>query len=349
MSSDEQATAAMAGDQPGGETPRRSTTKRNLIVLIVAIVVLNVVAIIVAPPFPRDGHPGDACAYPVCYINGTLELPAPHTVWAPEGAEPAGSGLIVFAPSLSSTLVTLFIVSVGILIVGGLAARLKAPVPGFIQNFTEWSYESLANFGTGLAGAAAKPYLPIFIGAFVLILISNWSGLLPIVGRVEFLRAPTSDVNVTLGFALVAWLFFEAEGFRKLGIGGYLSKFLPLYEFKKGISAGAIALFVGLTELLLEFVKPLTLSMRLFGNIFGGEVALGVFSALFLAFIFPVALYSLEVVLNLVQALIFSVLTLIFTVLAIESHHHEEGEIGEETVEAIHEGMHGEPQPAAAH
>jgi len=341
--------AATGADASVPEGRKPSSPWRKVGILALAIVVLNVVAIIVAPPFPKDGQPGDACTYPVCYINGTLELPAPHTVWAPEGAPPPGNGLIVFYPSLSSTLVTLFIISLGILIVGGLAARLKAPVPGFVQNFTEWAVDSLSSFGTGLAGIAARPYLPIFIGAFVLILISNWSGLVPIVGKVEFLRAPTSDVNITLGFALVAFLFFEFQGFRQLGVGGYLGKFFPFYEFKKGVASGIIALFVGLIELMLEFVKPITLSMRLFGNIFGGEVALGVFSALFAAFLIPVMLYSLEVMLNFVQALIFSVLTLIFTALAIESHQHEEGHVGEETVEAFHEGMHGEPQPAAAH
>ena len=61
---------------------------------------------------------------------------------------------------------------------------------------------------------------------------------------------------------------------------GYLGKFFPFYEFKNGIGAGLIALFVGLIELMLEFVKPVTLSMRLFGNIYGGEVALGVITAL---------------------------------------------------------------------
>ena len=89
------------------------------------------------------------------------------------------------------------------------------------------------------------------------------------------------------------------------------------------MAAGAIALFVGLVELMLEFVKPVTLSMRLFGNIYGGEVALGVITALTIAFI-PVALLGLEVMLNAIQALIFSVLTLIFITLAIESHEHEE-------------------------
>ena len=82
-------------------------------------------------------------------------------------------------------------------------------------------------------------------------------------------------------------------------------------------------MFVGLIELMLEFVKPLTLSMRLFGNIYGGEVALGVILALTIAFV-PVALYGLEVMLNAVQALIFSVLTLMFILAAIEGHHDDD-------------------------
>jgi F-type H+-transporting ATPase subunit a len=131
--------------------------------------------------------------------------------------------------------------------------------------------------------------------------------------------------------ALVAFLIFQGEGFRKLGVGGYLGKFFPLYEFKHGIGAGVIALFVGLIELLLEFVKPVTLSMRLFGNIYGGEVALGVMTTL-TVLIFPVALLGLELLLNAIQALIFSILTLLFITLAIESHHEEEGQIAEEAI-----------------
>ena len=131
---------------------------------------------------------------------------------------------------------------------------------------------------------------------------------------------------------------------RNLGLGNYLGEFFPLREFKQGVGAGIIALFVGLIELMLEFVKPLTLSMRLFGNIYGGEVALGVITALTIAFI-PVALLGLEVMLNAIQALIFSVLTLIFITLAIESHEHEEGHIGEEAVDAI-DGEGRQLQPA---
>jgi len=87
--------------------------------------------------------------------------------------------------------------------------------------------------------------------------------------------------------------------------------------------------------------------MRLFGNIYGGEVALAAVSALFLV-VLPVAMYGLEVILNFVQALIFSVLTLIFTLLAIESHEHEEGELVDEGIEALHESQAG-PAASPAH
>jgi F-type H+-transporting ATPase subunit a len=208
----------------------------------------------------------------------------------------------------------------------------------------EWFYEFLSDFGLGLAGAAAKPYIPLFIAFFLLIVFSNWIGLVPPVGRVELLRAPSSDVNITLGLALVSFLFFEFEGFRKLGVRGYLGKFFPIYEFRNGIGAGLIAMFVGIVELMLEFVKPVTLSMRLFGNIYGGEVALGVITALTLTII-PVALFGLELMLNAIQALIFSVLTLMFIVLAIESHHDEEGHVAEEAIDAI-DGEERQLQPA---
>ncbi len=304
--------------------------------IIGAVIVLNIAAVILVPPFPKGGAPGDACTFPVCYINGTLEFPAPHVVWAPPGSTaPGATELITFYPSISSTILTMWIVMAVVIIGAVLMTRGSSLVPRRGQNIFEFFYEFLSDFGLGIAGPAAKPYIPLFAAFFLLILFCNWSGLVPPVGRIEELRAPTSDVNVTLGLALVSFSYFEFEGFRRLGVRGYLGKFFPLYEFKNGIAAGGIALFVGLVELMLEFVKPVTLSMRLFGNIYGGEVALGVITSLTLALI-PVGLLGLEVMLNAIQALIFSILTLMFIVLAIESHGHEEGEVAEEAVEAAH-------------
>ena len=207
-------------------------------------------------------------------------------------------------------------------------------IPAAPRTSSSGSTNSSSDFGLGIAGPPREPYIPLFVAFFLLILFSNWSGLIPPVGRVEELRAPTSDVNITLGLALVSFIYFEFQGFRRLGVRGYLGKFFPLYEFKNGIAAGGIAMFVGLVELMLEFVKPMTLSMRLFGNIYGGEVALGVITALTIAII-PVGLLGLEVMLNAIQALIFSILTLMFIVLAIESHDHEEGHVAEEAIDAI--------------
>ena len=134
----------------------------------------------------------------------------------------------------------------------------------------------------------------------------------------------------------MAFCIFEGEGFRKLGFRGYAGKFFPLYEFKNGIGAGVIALFVGLVELMLEFVKPVTLSMRLFGNIYGGEVALARHHGPHASSLIPVGLIGLDFLLNAIQALIFSILTLVFITLAIESHDHEEGHVAEEALEAVH-------------
>ncbi len=314
--------------------------------LIGLVIILNIAAFIFVPPFPKGGAPGDECAFPVCYINGTLEFPFPHVVWAPEGSTPPKpSELITFYPSISSTILTMWIVMAVVLVGSFLMVRRSTLVPRRAQNVFEWFYEFLSDFGLGIAGPAAKPYIPLFIAFFLLILFCNWSGLIPPIGRIEELRAPTSDVNITIGLALVSFIYFEFQGFKRLGVGGYLGKFFPLYEFKHGIGAGGIALFVGLVELMLEFVKPVTLSMRLFGNIYGGEVALGVITALTIAFI-PVGLLGLEVMLNAIQALIFSILTLMFIVLAIESHGHEEGEVAEEVLDAVHGSEPSQLQPA---
>ncbi len=313
--------------------PSRSRLNRRWVALIVAVLAIDAFVLVVAPPPNRD-NPGEPCAFPACFITGALEFPAPHTVIDFDPAHaPAADALITFHPSISNTILTMWLVM--LTVIGGAALMVRGSklIPGRAQNLFEWFYEFLGNFGIGIAGEVGRPYLPIFLGAFLLIVFDNWIGLVPPVGKIEQLRAPSSDVNITIGMALVSFAIFEFLGFWKLGVVGYLGKFFPLYEFKKGIGAGIIAMFVGLIELMLEFVKPVTLSFRLFGNIYGGEVALGVITSLTIALI-PIALLALELMLNAIQALIFSVLTLIFIVLAIESHHEEEGHIAEDVLAA---------------
>jgi F-type H+-transporting ATPase subunit a len=327
-------------------TPRKSSRNRWLL-LIVGVLVLDFVALVAFPPFPKGEQPGVECPFPACWIQSALEFPAPHTVVDLDPAS-AGSaaGLVTFHPAISSTLLTMWLVMAIVVIGSALLVRGAKLIPGRGQNIFEFIYEFLSDFGIGLAGPTARPYIPIFLGAFLLVLFDNWIGLVPPVGKIEELRAPSSDVNITIGMALVSFLIFHTEGFRHLGVRGYLGKFFPIYEFRNGIGAGIIAMFVGIIELMLEFVKPVTLSMRLFGNIYGGEVALGVITSLTVA-IFPVALLLLDGMLNAIQALIFSVLTLVFITLAIESHHEEEGHIAEDVMANI-EGREPAPHPATS-
>jgi F-type H+-transporting ATPase subunit a len=299
---------------------------RFFLLLGIAVLALDVVALQFAPPFPREGAPGEACDFPSCFITSAIEFPPPNIVldFSPSDA-PETAPMVYFHPSISSTILTMWIVMAFILLLALIATRRMKMVPGRLQNAVEWAYEFGRDFAVGIGGDRAKRYYPIFGGFFLFILISNWSGLVPPVGKIEQLRAPTSDVNITIGLALTSFVIFESEGFRRLGVRGYLGKFFPIGEFRHGIGAGLLAMYVGIIELFLEFVKPVTLSMRLFGNIYGGEVALAVISALTLAVV-PVALYGLEALLNLIQALIFSVLTLMFILIAIEGHGTEEHE-----------------------
>ncbi len=281
-----------------GDTRRGGLSLRTLGLLIVLLVVVNIAALFVAPPI-NEKESGAECSYPVCFIEGTLHFPRPHEVWV-AGGEESSSELISMQVSLTDSLLTMILLTVLVLVVGVIAARQAR-------------------------------YVPLFAAFFILILVFNWSGLVPPIGHLDGLRAPTSDLNVTVGLALVAFFTFHIEGVRRLGARGYLSKFFPLGEFRHGIGTGLIALFVGLVEFLLEFIKPVTLSMRLFGNIFGGEVALAVVLGLSAGLLAPIALYGLEIILTFVQALIFSTLTLMFILVAIESHHEADHK-GEEAM-----------------
>lgn len=311
---------AATATAPEMAPPRRS--RRNLILgLIAAVIAIDVVAAIVVPPFPI-GEPGKQISGIGDLIMANLEFPAPLVVWSPSG-EVHALPIISSDVSITNTLLTMWIVMGVLLAVFIVAGRMLQDVPGRLQNAVEFIWESLENWAVSLGGPDARRHIPLFAAFFLFILFSNWSGLLPFFGKIEALRAPTSDVNVTIGLALVAFFYFHYQGFRALGVRGYLGKFFVLTGFKQGIASGVIDLFVGLIEFLLEFIKPITLAMRLFGNIFGGEVALGVITALTIVLI-PAGMLLLEGLLNFVQALIFSTLMLMYTIIAVESHHVEE-------------------------
>jgi F-type H+-transporting ATPase subunit a len=334
--------ATVAGEPAATEPapPRRSSRRNRILLLIGAVIAFDIAAAILLPPFPK-GHPGQPITGIGDLIEANLEFPAPEIVWplhvdAEGHVEHPHLEIVSADISIPNTIFTMWIVMALLLLVFIVAGRRMQEVPGRLQNAVEWAWEGLENWAISLGGPDARRHIPLFAAFFLFILFSNWSGLLPFFGRLQAeiptgadtvahltLRAPTSDVNVTIGLALVAFFYFHYQGFRTLGVRGYLGKFFVFSEFKHGIAAGVIGLFVGLIEFLLEFIKPVTLAMRLFGNIFGGEVALGVITALTIALI-PAGMLLLEGLLNFVQALIFSTLMLMYTIIAVESHHTEE-------------------------
>lgn len=287
---------------------KKSSAKRTLLLAALGVLVLDIIAVVLVGDVGLKDFPGGV-------IRKALEPIVPHTVIDLGGDPTHAATLFDFYPSITGSIIMSWVVMAVVIIPLTIIARRLKEIPSGVQNFLEFAIESLSSFAMGIGGPGAKKFITFFLACFLFIAVSNWSGLIPGVGRVHEFRAPTSDVNVTVGLALVAFVYFHYQGMRALGVGGYFGKFFTL----KG---GPIGLFVGVIEFFLEFVKPLTLAMRLFGNIYGGELALAVVTTITIAYI-PLALYGLELFVGLMQGIIFSVLVLVFTMLAMEGHHEE--------------------------
>lgn len=299
-------------------SPDTGSRRRTLLIAGAALVVIDVLAGIFAAP---AGFPD-----PKSTILDNLEPVAPHVVWDLDpGSAVSNAPLVIlpFHPSITSSILATWVVIAVVLVFCLLATRRMSLVPGGAQNLFEFVYEQFADFAGGLGGDRARRYVGLFSAFFLLIMFTNWTDLLIFGGKIEALRTPTSDINMTIGFALVTFVITHVEGVRALGVRGYLGKFFNLSGFKRGIGDGLIDLYVGLIEFLLEFFKPVTLSFRLWGNLYGGGIMLGVFTALFIPFV-PIAAMALEGFIGFIQALIFASLTLMYVLTAVESHHEEE-------------------------
>lgn len=192
--------------------------------------------------------------------------------------------------------------------------RIKA-VPSGLQNLAEavieWGYSTVE----GLTAKRVKIFFPLVMTFFLFILTANWLGLLPGFGTITYkgeylLRSVNSDLNMTLGLALLSAFLTHAFAVKYLGIKNYLLKWVAL---------NPIFLFVGILEIISEFTKIVSLSFRLFGNIFAGEVVLSTVAGIF-AFIIPLPFYFLEIIVGFIQAAVFAMLTLVFMVLLAEKH-----------------------------
>ena len=231
--------------------------------------------------------------------------------------KPEVLGYIGFLP-VTNTLLVSWIVMFILLVVSIFATwRLKL-VPSGLQNFMEMIIEGGYNIVSDIAGNRTKVFFPFVFTFFLYIIFANWIGLLPGFTTITFhgepiLRSMSSDLNMTLGLALLSAVVTHIFAIKYLGLWDYL---------KRWVSFNPIFLFVGVLEIVAEFTKLLSLSFRLFGNIFAGEVVLATIAGIF-AFVLPLPFYFLVIVVGFVQAAVFMMLTLVFMVLLTEKHEAE--------------------------
>lgn len=239
--------------------------------------------------------------------------------------------------SISNTLFTMWLVMALLVVMGFVLTRDLRETPGPGQNALELVVQGLMDFVEGVGGHGSLRYVPLFGTLFLFILVSNYLGIVPLVGQslnlpglgeVEPFRAPTSDYHVNAGLAITCFVIYQWQGIRRHGLA-YFGRFLNLSGFREGIPAGLvmgpILLFVGVIELFSELFRMLTLTLRLWGNILGGEISLAVMASLVVIPVLAFPFIGLELLVGLVQALIFSILVLVYIVLALESHDEEHG------------------------
>ncbi len=238
---------------------------------------------------------------------------------------------------VNNSMVLMWVVSIVIILVARAATKDLKENPEGLQNFVEWIVESLRDFLENILGRAltAQTFW-FFASSFIFILTANWFGLLPGVGTLGWgtpdgsgalnhiseplFRGANADLNLTLAMSvvfLVAWFYW---GLRANGVGGFLLHiFGPRGDAKGFLKLILILVFlcVGVLELVSIMFRPVSLSFRLYGNVFAGETLLETMSNLVkaLAPVITIPFYFLELLVGFVQALVFTLLTAVFTLL----------------------------------
>lgn len=205
-------------------------------------------------------------------------------------------------------------------------SRKYSEKPRDAQNVLEMIVEKLLDFMSDVLGSRAQAIkvFPLVATIFIFIAFSNWIEIVPGLGTiglfetheghtvlVPFIRSTSADLNFTIALAVITVFSIQILGIMSIGFFKYVGKFINFH--------GPINFFVGILELIGEVSKIVSLSFRLFGNIFAGEVLLTV--VLFLVpYIVPLPFLGLEIFVGFVQALVFSMLTLVFLKIATAKH-----------------------------
>jgi F-type H+-transporting ATPase subunit a len=261
------------------------------------------------------------------------------TAEAEEAAVPLRPAVLVqigkFA--ITNSMLVTWIVAAGVIIFAQIAMRKIKPIPSGAQNFWEWLVESLHNFLENIIGRElVKKTFWFFATIFIFILFVNWFGLIPGVGTIGWghydpasnafhvdrplLRGGNADLNMTTamsGIFFLLWLFWAIQA---QGIGGFLRHLFAPKGETTGILRVLMAVIffmVGWLEVVSILFRPISLSFRLYGNIYAGESILEAMSTMnpMLSWLLPIPFYFMEILVGIVQALVFMLLTAVFTML----------------------------------
>ena len=247
---------------------------------------------------------------------------------------------------ITNSMVVTWIVAVGLIVFAQAATCQMKRVPTGAQNFWEWLVESLYGFLEGIIGGhLVKRTFWFFATIFIFILAANWFGLIPGVGTVGWgqsgphgfkieeplFRGANADLNLTLAMALVFMACWLVWSLREVGPIGFVKElFAPKGDTTGFLKALMVVVFLaaGCIEIISILFRPVSLSFRLYGNIFAGENMLETMARLVPGFgwLLPIPFYFLELLVGLVQALVFMLLTAVFTLLMCQ--HEEAGSGG---------------------
>ena len=252
-----------------------------------------------------------------------------------------------FGFPITNSMVVTWIVTLGLVLFAQMATRRMQQVPDGTQNFLEWLVEGLHRFLEGIMGRRlVDRTFWFFASVFIFILASNLVGLVPGVGSMgwghrtaegfqleePFFRGANADVNLTLAMALVFFGSWIVWGLQEIGPRGFVKElFAP-----KGESTGALKLLLivvffaaGCLEVISILFRPVSLSFRLYGNIFAGETLLETMARVpYFGWLVQIPFYFMELLVGVVQALVFMLLTAVFTLLLCQHHeapHTKEG------------------------
>jgi F-type H+-transporting ATPase subunit a len=251
-----------------------------------------------------------------------------------------------FGFPITNSMVVTWIVSIALIVFAQVATRHMTAVPGRAQNFLEWILESLYDFLESVLGRHLLQKTFWFFGSvFIFILAANWISLFPGAGTIGWgvrtahgfevdqplLRGANADLNMTLAMALVFFACWIVWAVQEVGVSGMVRElFAPKGEITGWLRPLMLVVFfaAGLLEVISILFRPVSLSFRLYGNVFAGENMLEAMATVVpaLGWLLPVPFYFLELLVGLVQALVFMLLTAVFTLLI--CHHDEAATAG---------------------